>query len=86
MYSCYHTWENFGRENRQIQIVSSYLAKISLPIFADTPKMYFTYALTVAYLPIAITCMVHQNFPRQEIFHVWYITTMKCPQETDIYS
>ena len=45
-------------------------AKISSPIFPDTPKMHFAYALTVAYLPIfflpiAFTCIICQIFPRQ---------------------
>ena len=48
-----------------------------MPIFTDTQKMDMTYALTVTYLPnfslpIAFTCMVHQNFPPPNIFHVRY--------------
>ena len=48
------------------QIVS-YSPKFSSPIFTGTLKMYLAYALTVAYLPnfslpIAFTCMAHQNF------------------------
>ena len=45
-------------------------AKISSPIVTDASKMYFAYALTVAYLtnfslPIAFTCMVCQTFSCQ---------------------
>ena len=40
--------------------------------------MYLAYALTVTYspnlsLPIALTCMVCQNFPPPKIFRVWYL-------------
>ena len=51
----------------QIWRIMSYLPNFSLPLFTDTPKMYLVYALTVTYLPnfsspIALTCMVCQNF------------------------
>ena len=60
--------------------IMSYLLKFSSPIFTDTPKMYLAYAPTVAYspnfsLPIAFTCMVWQNFPRQ-IFLMYSITQL----------
>ena len=52
----------------------SHSPKFSLPIFIDIPKMYFLYALILAYSPnfsspIAFTCVwfiknfPHQNFP-----------------------
>ena len=39
-------------------------------IFTDTPKLYFAYALILAYSsnfssPTAFTCIVHQHFPHQ---------------------
>ena len=56
----------------------SHLPKFSPPIFTDSPKLYLTYALTVAYLPnfslpIAFTCTVCQNFPLPNISRVWYL-------------
>ena len=57
-------------ENWRIWRILSDSPKFSSPIFTDTPKMHLTYALIVAYSPnlsspIALTCMVPQNFPCQ---------------------
>ena len=65
MYNTVHgkilVWEKLAN-------LASYSPIFSSPLFTDTPKMYLTYALTVAYspnfsLPIAFTCMVRRNFP-----------------------
>ena len=62
-------------KNWQIWQIVSYLPKFSSPIFTDTP---LAYALTVTYSPnfsspIAVTSMVHQNFPCQN-FPVYGVT------------
>ena len=50
------------------------------PIFTDTPKLYLAYALTYlicqnfpCHLPIALTCMVHQNLPPPKFSHARYL-------------
>ena len=69
----YRTQEIFGRRK-----IGKFEPKFSSPIFIDTPKMYLSYAVTVAYSPnfslsIAFTCTVHQIFLPPNISRVWCI-------------
>ena len=79
----YRTWEIFGRvKNWQIWRIMSYPPKFSSPIFTDTPKMPYGICTDCSLFanfssPIAFTCTVHQNFPRQ-IFPVYGTTTVQC--------
>ena len=73
--SSYRTQENFGRE-KQVNLASRELfAKIFLTNIHrySTLKMYLAYALPVAYFssPIALICMIHQNFLMYSIQYVY---------------
>ena len=73
----YCTRENFG--GVKIGKFGKYepLPKFSLLMVTDTPKIYLAYALTVVFpkltLPIALTCMVHQNVSLPQFYRVRYL-------------
>ena len=74
-----HTGNIWHRKNWQNLANYELFTKIFL---TNIQKMYLAYALTVAYSPnfsspIAFTCMVHQNPPRQ-IFPMYSIPSNSC--------